>query len=344
MRSLHAASSSPARSSSQADPPHAIGCPLRQYPEESREGARWVFEPTRIWWHYLMGWFALDAVSILVSVFDLLSISEASVSATQSSRANASSTTVSDESGALSAVVKLKALRVLRVLRLIKLLRLLRMSRIFKRWESKVAINYAAAALFKVFASLLLWAHLCACIWILQADLFAESRTTTWLGTDGMCSTVVDANGARVDLCHPPGEIYVAALYWAVMTSARAEPPPPRRWRCNPRPQRTRMRACAPPAEPHGDCPRALAAARPHVPGGRVRYATRAPSPRARLCACRASHVDRLWRHRRDDVGGASRCHHRHAGELSPMGPARWHPCLDHQHLQSRGDRIPPDQ
>ena len=43
---------------------------------------------------------------------------------------------------------------------LIKLLRLLRMSRLAKRWEARVAVNYAALALMKTFFMLGFGSHL----------------------------------------------------------------------------------------------------------------------------------------------------------------------------------------
>ena len=73
-------------------------------------GSRWVTTLPEIRRHYLRGWFALDSVSTLVSVFDIIGFAAAN-----------------------DTVSRLKALRVLRVLRLVKLLRLMRGARIFKR-------------------------------------------------------------------------------------------------------------------------------------------------------------------------------------------------------------------
>ena len=192
------------------------------YPEESREGARWVFDPYLIWRHYLTTWFLLDLISILVSAFDFIALFGEAGSSSQATILSEASmdacATSASETGDLDNVSKLKALRVLRVLRLIKLLRLLRMSRIIKRWESKVAINYAAAAIVRVLVSLLLWAHLCACLWTLQTDLFHETRSETWLGLDGMCSRALTSDCTYIDSCKPAGELYVASLYWSVMT------------------------------------------------------------------------------------------------------------------------------
>ena len=241
------------------------------YPEESREGARWVFSPQRIWRHYILGWFTLDAVSILVSAFDFVAISAASANAGASDsllNATGVGSGLGVDTAYLDTVVKLKALRILRALRLIKLMRLARMSRIFvrdrqlehargpnaccgvyacrfaallpsrrntdayvcvrargcvwscgeqKRYESRVAINYAAAALLKVLLVTAMWAHLCACLWTLQADLFHDTRAETWLGKE-LCFSLDVGGGRLIDVCEPPGEIYVASLYWCVPT------------------------------------------------------------------------------------------------------------------------------
>ena len=93
---------------------------------------------------------------------------------------------------------KLKVLRVLRILRLIKLLRLLRMSRLAKRWEARVAVNYAALALMKTFFMLGFGSHLFACVWTLQSDIFHDARHDTWLGYYGLCWARGDATPAQL--------------------------------------------------------------------------------------------------------------------------------------------------
>ena len=53
----------------------------------------------------------------------------------------------------------LRALRVLRALRLIKLVKILTAFRVFRRWEIKVAVNYAALSLGKCMVGMLVLAH-----------------------------------------------------------------------------------------------------------------------------------------------------------------------------------------
>ena len=68
----------------------------------------------------------------------------------------------------------LKVFRVLRALRLIKLVRLVRASRMFKRWESRMAINYGQLSLFKSAITVVLVAHWMACVWTLQTSLLSS--------------------------------------------------------------------------------------------------------------------------------------------------------------------------
>ena len=89
------------------------------YQISTAEGTRWESNPKAIAKHYLFSWFLLDLISILP--FDVLSI-------------------VAGE-----ALAKLKIVRLFRLMRLIKLIRLIRASRMFKRWETRMAIDYRRA-------------------------------------------------------------------------------------------------------------------------------------------------------------------------------------------------------
>ena len=50
---------------------------LLMYPS-AREGGRWVNEPHKIARNYICGWFTIDLFSILVSSFDIISITSSS--------------------------------------------------------------------------------------------------------------------------------------------------------------------------------------------------------------------------------------------------------------------------
>ena len=94
------------------------------YRENAELGGGMVRDKKRIRRHYLRGWFALDFISILP--FDIVAFALRS-----------------------SSLGKMKALRIIRLLRLLKLVRILRASRIFKRWESSIAVSYTYLALAK---------------------------------------------------------------------------------------------------------------------------------------------------------------------------------------------------
>eukprot|EP00959_Pyramimonas_sp_CCMP1952_P276216 5773824-Pyramimonas_sp.AAC.1 len=56
-------------------------------------------------------------------------------------------------------------MRILRLLRLVKLLRVLRGQRLFRRWESRMALNYALLSLYTLAFNLLILTHWMACMW-----------------------------------------------------------------------------------------------------------------------------------------------------------------------------------
>ena len=164
-------------------------------------GTRYVSSPHRIARHYLKGWFTVDVLSIAVSAVDYVTI--------------AAGSTGEMEGSSEEVLDNIRTLRVLRALRLIKLSKLLTGARIIKRWETKVAINYAAISLLKCLLGMLLLSHWFACIWGLQAS-FAATRMDTWLGgNSGLCAE--DSDSGLV-VCDGAGYQYSAAIYWAVMT------------------------------------------------------------------------------------------------------------------------------
>ena len=167
------------------------------------EGTRWVHEPSEIAYHYLTGWFTLDFVSVMVMAFDIMGLSYDS----------------EDFS-------KLKLLRILRVLRLIKLVRLMRASRMFKRWETRLEINYGKVAVLKCIVLIVLASHWFACVWGLQAAL-SDNTMKTWEGEYEYCRDLPDATedtpGATCHdgscwECDGTAKLYVASLYFSMMT------------------------------------------------------------------------------------------------------------------------------
>jgi len=166
--------------------------------ESMTVGNAWLERPWPVARRYLRGWFALDLVSVAASGFDFLALNDSSAGATS----------------------RLKVLRVVRVLRLVKLLRLLRGSRMLKRWCTKVAINYALLTMWQVIGQWVLLVHWLGCAWALQAHLQAD-LANTWLGIKEYCvaTPANDGNTRSGEYdCIPPGEIYVASVYWATTT------------------------------------------------------------------------------------------------------------------------------
>ena len=194
---------------------------------DSETRGRWVVNPSRIAFHYLRGWFAIDAASIGVSAIDIVGVMQ------------------TDQEGLSS----LRVFRALRALRLLKLARLLKASRIFRRWETKLAIDYTKLELAKCCVALVAISHWFGCVWALQASIASESLLASWMGAAGYCVPRDDAtcphpgvelpsttsscpNGWDPTQCPPgwecrmedeiaclPGPmLYAASIYWAVMT------------------------------------------------------------------------------------------------------------------------------
>ena len=184
-----------------------------------QHGERWVDSRREIMRHYLVGWFPVDVISTFISVVDIYGL----------------------YAGSGADLNSLRILRALRALRLIKLVRIARASRIFKRWETRFAINYTTLELCKCLTAMLMAAHWFSCFWVLQAGLLSESVLDSWLGAARYCQALPPATSTPGDAtpgsslaacpkgwvcrsttpeiaCLPPGNLYAASLYWAVMT------------------------------------------------------------------------------------------------------------------------------
>ena len=121
----------------------------------------------------------------------------------------------------------LKALKMLRLLRLFKLLRILRSGRILRRLEDSVSMDFSVLTLCKFVTGTLLIAHWLACMW--QLLLRTNARKD-----DGVAHYYADfVDPESYEACHAgsdsradflaclelgPYELYVSALYWAVVT------------------------------------------------------------------------------------------------------------------------------
>lgn len=184
-------------------------------------GTRFVTEPCEIAMNYLTSWFFLDLFTVGVSALDVYAV------IAQGQSDVASNTAIEGAAETASNLSQLSVLKTLRILRLIKLARLLRTSRIAKRWETRVAIDYALIAIAKCIMMVCVSAHWMACAWVLQAYLVADPPMQgTWIGERGYCqinATAVADPSVSTDsnewyTCATAPSIYCASLYWAVMT------------------------------------------------------------------------------------------------------------------------------
>jgi len=195
---------------------------------DSEQSVVWVQDPKRIMLHYLKSWFLIDTISSLVSITDIIAVHEEEGANGYSDLGQA----VPDKD-----VVQrnnLRTLRILRTLRLLKMVRLFRGSRIFKRWETRLAINYHLLAMTQSLLGVLLLGHWMACFWTIQAKLVHKDTMTSWLGTLEYCTEVEDwaelderhpryspvaqLNGLQSLECNEPVALYIASLYWAFAT------------------------------------------------------------------------------------------------------------------------------
>ena len=177
-------------------------------------GDRWITDHRMLVRRYLRGWFAIDILATATSVVDILAVAG---------------------SGSVG-LSQLKVLRVVRVARLTKLMRLVRASRLLTRWETKVSINYAGLSLVRIMLLIMLCTHWSACTWNLGSSFTRPTPAGTYHEAFGLCVpddslgvTHPDLNGFDYSYepvqgagtnwrCASPFAMYVAALYWAIMT------------------------------------------------------------------------------------------------------------------------------
>ena len=72
----------------------------------------------------------------------------------------------------------LRILRVIRLARLAKLLKVLKASAVFKRWESRIGMQYSTMTLIKWFVFILMLCHWLACAWHTGKSHFVFKRFT----------------------------------------------------------------------------------------------------------------------------------------------------------------------
>ena len=173
-------------------------CTVTEVPVDGGE-SMWATDRATIALHYMKTWFLIDFVSVSVSALDYISMFA---------------------SQDVDGISNFRMLRMLRALRLIKLIKLFTASKILKRYEVKVAINYAALSLSKCVFGMLLLSHWMACIWGLQTIFSPGGKENTWMVTFDYCTLLQRGNSTHQEVlsCVEPWQLYVAAVYWAVMS------------------------------------------------------------------------------------------------------------------------------
>ena len=160
------------------------------YREEAKNGGAIIKDLSSIRAKYLRGWFAIDVVSIIPFNY-------------------------------VPGASELGILRMIRILRLLKLARVLRASRIYQRYQARNSLPHAVEAMVKLLLILCTLAHWMACAWVMTGTL-QQAKKYTWLDSfaesyycdDGVC----DVFPSRDALRHTHGGVYMAALYWSVVT------------------------------------------------------------------------------------------------------------------------------
>ena len=154
----------------------------------------------------LKGWFIIDVVSIVPSLFDILPL----VPGNLLSKSEGCSTAGDDARS-------LKVMRVVRTARLIKLVRLLRGSRMLKRWRTRISISFARLTIISLTFELLMSSHWLACVLALQTNF--RPKTDSWFGTFGWCiedtETELECEDEIKVVCVETSELYLVCLNWA---------------------------------------------------------------------------------------------------------------------------------
>ena len=152
----------------------------------------WIVTHSRIAGRYMRSWFVIDVVSTIP--FDMF------VAVAPAAGVDA------DSAAAMS---NLKVLRVVRLFRLIKLARVLRASRIFKRWETQIAMSYGMQSLIKFALLVVTTTHWLSCLLrlVVELELSRDDRNNpvNYL----VSNDIADASEWNQ---------YLVGTYWALMT------------------------------------------------------------------------------------------------------------------------------
>ena len=158
-------------------------------PYYSQKYMGFVIDHKRIACNYAQGWLSIDVVSIFP--FDTLGL------------------VMQNQPGGGGNVGQLKILRVVRLARLAKLLKVLKSSAIFKKWESRIGMQYSTQTMIKWLILITFLCHWLACAWhtvISIEEVMEYGQEISWR--------------AKYNIgVFTPWERYLTSLYWAVMTT-----------------------------------------------------------------------------------------------------------------------------
>lgn len=178
------------------------------FQERPERGGQWVFNKRGIAYNYLTGWFAVDFLSVLP--FWLVTLDKTDPLGLNVAEIDPAASTGTIARGAV-------LLRVVKLLRMLKLARVLKASRVMQRVLLDVVMNkwewtYAVTKMIKLFVFLALYAHWQACVWGVVSSYMQDEGYPNWI--QAFHDQYRETHGV-----YPPElDVYVAALYWSVMT------------------------------------------------------------------------------------------------------------------------------
>ena len=156
----------------------------------------------KIAWAYGRSWFLVDLVAVLPC--DLVLILPG----------------VTTSSSALLGVLRLPKL--LRLLRLMKLLKVSKLQRLWRRWEQFIVsrVRYGVLRMARFAVVILVVVHWGACLWFLLHEIMVgdDAAISTAGSVDGTTTWVTALSDVDGDAPWRLEELYVASVYWCVMT------------------------------------------------------------------------------------------------------------------------------
>jgi len=163
-----------------------------------------IIDPTSIAKHYLKGWFIIDLITSFPFHFIV-------------PQTNTTSNDSFDE-----VTTYIKVLRIFRLLRVIKIMRLFKMVKLFDGILKRIVVRemLIALRLLKIVAFMLLYSHLCACVWYVVGCESQKKYGISWISENTNIShdCYYDPSAINGEQLTPVFERYSYAWYWSVVT------------------------------------------------------------------------------------------------------------------------------